>query len=303
MPVPSILVAGVAVIDFVFEVDKMPDRPQKYRAQDAYITGGGNAANAAVAISRLGGRSLLAARLGDDAIADLILAGLQSDAVDTHLVRRFAGRRSSFSSVFVDAGGERQIVNFRDMDLSQDAGWLEAERLQGLSAVLADTRWGKGAAAAMELARNTGVPGIIDAEAPVREAHDALCIASHVAFSMQGLADLTGSEDARGGLLKARTELDAWLCVTDGGNGAWYLAGETPVHVPAFQVDAVDTLGAGDVWHGAFALMLAKGTAEKEAMRFANAAAAVKCSRSGGRTGYPTREEAQRLLSQAQGSA
>ena len=76
MPVPSILVAGVAVIDFVFEVDTMPDRPQKYRARDAYITGGGNAANAAVAISRLGGRSMLAARLGDDAIADLILDSL-----------------------------------------------------------------------------------------------------------------------------------------------------------------------------------------------------------------------------------
>jgi sulfofructose kinase len=303
MPVPSILVAGVAVIDFVFEVDTMPDRPQKYRARDAYITGGGNAANAAVAISRLGGRSMLAARLGDDAIADLILDSLRSDAVDTHLVRRFDGRRSSFSSVFVDAAGERQIVNFRDMDLSHDAGWLEAERPRGLSAVLADTRWGKGAATAMELARNTGVPGIIDAEAPVREAQDALRFASHVAFSMQGLADLTGSVDAPAGLLKARTELDAWLCVTDGGNGAWYLEGDTPVHVPAFQVDAVDTLGAGDVWHGAFALMLAEGTSEREAVHFANAAAAVKCSRSGGRAGYPTLDEARKLLFRQQGSA
>jgi sulfofructose kinase len=303
MPVPSILVAGVAVIDFVFEVDTMPDRPQKYRAQDAYITGGGNAANAAVAISRLGGKSLLAARLGDDAIADLILAGLQSEAVDTYLVRRFVGRRSSFSSVFVDAAGERQIVNYRDTDLSQDAAWLEAERLDGLSAVLADTRWGKGAAKAMELATNSGVPGIIDAEAPVREAQDALRIASHVAFSMQGLADLTGSGNAVAGLLKARTELDAWLCVTDGGNGAWYLEGETPVHVPAFAVEAVDTLGAGDVWHGAFALMLAQGIVETQAVQFANAAAAVKCSRSGGRAGYPTLDEAQKLLFRAQGSA
>jgi sulfofructose kinase len=303
MPGRTVLVAGVAVIDFVFEVDTMPDRPQKYRARDAYITGGGNAANAAVAISRLGGRPWLAARTGDDAVSDLIVAGLEAEEVDTSLVRRFPGRRSSFSSVFIDAAGERQIVNYRDTNLGQDAGWLAEETLPGLSAVLADTRWGKGALAAMELARRHGVPGIIDAEAPVREAEDALRIASHVAFSMQGLADLAGTADAASGLLRARQELDGWLCVTDGANGAWQLEGDNLHHTPAIRVDAVDTLGAGDVWHGAFALMLADGVAVGNAVRFANAAAAVKCGRTGGRSGYPTMAEVQSLLRETRQSA
>jgi sulfofructose kinase len=239
---------------------------------------------------------LLAARIGDDAVADLIVTGLEAEEVDTGLVRRFPGRRSSFSSVFIDAGGERQIVNYRDMDLSHDAGWLAGETISGLSAVLADTRWGKGALAAMELARRHGVPGIIDAEAPVQEAQDALRIASHVAFSMQGLADLAGTGDAATGLRQAREELDGWLCVTDGANGAWHLEGDTLVHTPAIPVTAIDTLGAGDVWHGAFALMLADGVAEGNAVRFANAAAAVKCGRTGGRSGYPTMAEVQSLL-------
>ena len=60
-----VLVAGVAVADFVFQVDEMPSKPEKYRANDAIVAGGGNAANAAVAIARQGGEAMLAARLGD----------------------------------------------------------------------------------------------------------------------------------------------------------------------------------------------------------------------------------------------
>ena len=125
----TILCAGVAVIDFVFHVDEMPTRPEKYRAHDASITGGGNAANAAVAVSRLGGRARLAARLGDDAVADMIVAGLEAESVDTRLVRRFSGRKSSFSSVLIDTAGERQIVSYRDMDISFGAEWLASADL------------------------------------------------------------------------------------------------------------------------------------------------------------------------------
>lgn len=84
-----ILVAGVAVLDFVFHMDEFPQKPEKYRASGASISGGGNAANAAVAIARLGGQAHLASRMGDDEIADLIHTGLDSEGVETSLIKRY----------------------------------------------------------------------------------------------------------------------------------------------------------------------------------------------------------------------
>ncbi|MEO9613154.1 MAG: PfkB family carbohydrate kinase [Nitratireductor sp.] len=292
----KILLAGVAVIDIVMSVDQMPRKAEKYRARDAAIIGGGCAANASVAVARLGGEALLCARVGRDPIGAMIVAGLEAEGVDCARVRRLEKGRSSFSSVFVDAAGERQIVNFRDMALSFDAGWLEADIPHDVDAILADTRWPAGAASAMIAARRLGVPGILDAEAPVREAQEALEHASHIAFSAQGLRDFAGMEDLDRALAAARAQTGAWVCYTNGEKGAVFLDGATGGRVPAFGVDIVDTLGAGDVWHGAFALALGEGQAETEAIRFANAVAAIKCTRFGGREGTPDRIETDRFL-------
>ncbi|KJS11811.1 MAG: sugar kinase, partial [Hoeflea sp. BRH_c9] len=153
-----IVTAGVAVLDFVFLLDEMPRRPEKYRALGAEITGGGGAANAAAAIARLGGQAMLASRLGSDQVAEMIAAGLQADGVDCSLTRRFEGRRSSFSSVFIDQTGERQIVNYRDPDLPMESAWLQAALPGDFDAGLADTRWPDGAEALMRVARERGLP-------------------------------------------------------------------------------------------------------------------------------------------------
>ncbi|MGB3501488.1 MAG: PfkB family carbohydrate kinase [Mesorhizobium sp.] len=294
-----ILTAGVAVIDFVFAVEEMPRRAEKYRAGDAWITGGGNAGNAAVAASRLGADAALAARLGDDPVADMIIAGLEADDVDCRLVRRFPGRKSSFSSVFIDPAGERQIVNYRDMEISFGADWLETVDLGHFDAALSDTRWPQCGAVLLKAARERGVPGVLDAEAPIDLAREALRQASHIAFSAQGLRDYSGSADLSAGLCKARADTGAWVCVTDGANGVIWLDGDNERVLPAFAVEAVETLGAGDVWHAAFTLKLAQRRDEAQAIRFASAAAAIKCSRKGGRAGYPTLAEVEAFLAAA----
>ena len=293
----SLLVAGTAVVDFVFMVDSLPAHPEKYTAHDATITGGGCAANAAVAIARLGGKATLSAVLGADQIGDMIVAGLEAEAVDCSKLSRIAGRRSSFSAVTVDAEGERQIVNYRDEQLVGEIGLVpqESERFDG---ALADTRRPAAAAEVMRWAREAGVPGVLDAEAPVKAAGEALALASHIGFSAQGLADLTGTTDIEAGLRRAQTETGAFVCVTDGAAGSFYLEGGETAHAPAFPVHVVDTLGAGDVWHGAFALRLAEGAPAPAAMRFANAVAAIKCSRAGARAAYPTRADAEALLNE-----
>ncbi len=292
----SILVAGVAVIDFVFRLDTLPRQAEKYRARDATMTGGGGAANATVAIARLGGKALLAARLGDDAVGQLIIDDLGREGVDCSLTRRFAGRRSSFSSVFVTDAGERQIVNFRDILPDDSAAWIEHDMSTEIRAALADTRWPGGALAAMQTARNRAVPGILDAEAPVHESEAALKIASHVAFSAQGLADFTGESDLTVGLRSAAATLPGWVGVTDGEHGAYWIENGRIEHEPAYEIEAIDTLAAGDIWHGAFALRLGEAESEREAIRYANAVAAIKCTRFGGRAGAPTRTEADAFI-------
>lgn len=287
----TVLVAGVAVMDFVFQVDKMPRHAEKYRAVDASIVGGGCAASAAVAVARLGGCAKLASRLGADRMGEMIRADLEGDDVDCTFVRAFENCRSAYTSVFVDSGGERQIVSFRDPDLPADADWLKRAAGQDFDIALVDTRWPEGALAVLSTAKDQSKPGVVDAEAPVHESMEALKSASHIAFSAQGLRDFCGHDDLSSGLREASSQTGAWVCYTDGAAGVTHLDGGDARTILPPQVNVVDTLGAGDAWHGAFALALGEGQNEVEAIVFANTVASIKCTRFGGRAGIPIRAE------------
>ncbi len=282
-----ILCVGAAVVDFVFHLDALPDRAEKYGTDKADFVGGGCAANASVAVARLGGQAVLGARLGEDGIGDMILADLVREGVDVSNVTRTAGARSSYSSVFIDQQGERQIVNFRGEGLMLDTNWFA--NLKGLGAVLTDTRRIEAAHAALSLARSRGIPGVLDGEAPIEP--NLLKAASHAALSMQGLRSLHPELPIKLALERIVRDHGCWVCVTDGPEGVWYSGADRIEHIPAFEIRPVDTLGAGDVWHGAFALALAGGKPEHTAIREANAAAALKCMTLGGRAGAPTRAQ------------
>ncbi|RYH08622.1 PfkB family carbohydrate kinase [Tropicimonas sp. IMCC6043] len=292
----DVLVLGMAAVDFVLGIDEFPSEPTKYRARSADIVGGGPAANAAVAIARLGGHPSFVGRLGDDPLADIVLADLEAAGVSTDHVHRTPGGRSAFSSVLVDTNGERQVVNFRGEGLTEDADWIAA--LPRADAVLVDTRWPDGAAAALARARAWDVPGIVDGEAPIDPR--LVAEASHLALSRQGLASLVPGEDLADALATLAARRPGWSCVTDGANGIWFTDGGGIAHLPAFRVDTVDTLAAGDVWHGAFALALAEARPEREAIRFANATAALKCMRFGGRSGTPDRATVETFLEETE---
>ncbi len=293
---PRILVTGVAAMDFVFFVDEMPRTAEKYKTGQASIQGGGGGANAAVSVARLGGASVFVGRAGSDPVGDMIAADLVAEGVDISLLKRFDAAGSCFASIYVDSHGERQIMSYRDPELPTATDWLGAAAGISFDAVLADTRWPDGALVLLELARDCGKPGVIDVEAPVAAAIPALLAASHAAFSTQGLKDWAGHDDLERGLKEFSAKSGKFACVTRGEEGVIWRRGDQSGHVPAFPVKAIDTLGAGDVWHGAFTLMLGDGMAEVEAMRFANAAAALKCSRLGGRAACPSRAEVEAFL-------
>lgn len=286
---------GISTLDYVYSVEAMPTRGEKYRSKGLAVVGGGCAGNASVAITRLGGRCWLATRLADDLTGDQIVADLASEGVETGFARRVPGLRSPVSAILVDAQGERMVISYSDPQMPEDTDWLPTSLPDGARAVLADTRWGEGALAALRLARQAGVPGVLDGDR--KPPHpDLVGTASHVAFSAQALLELSGEDDPRAGLARVARDGPTWLAVTLGQEGVLFTENGEVVHAPAFVVETVDTLGAGDVWHGAFALALAEGQCERAAIRFASAAAAIKCTRFGGRAGAPRRADIEAFL-------
>lgn len=294
----TVLCIGQAVQDFVFSVDVMPATADKYRASGFETLGGGPAATAAVAISRLGGSARLAARVGDDMLANLIAVELESYGVDCTLVRRMGGRRSSVSAVLVDSAGERMIVNYLDSSMEADPEWLHAYAPLDVAAVLVDTRWPEGALLGLNLARRNDMPAILDADLPVPADGELVRAATHVAFSARGLAEFSGIDDPENAIRSVSEQTEAWCCVTLGSQGILTIEDGQTTNLPAFSVTVRDTLGAGDVWHGAFALALAEGQSTSDATNFASAAAALKVRNGRGRAGCATRKDVEDFLQQ-----
>ncbi|MGL4324214.1 MAG: PfkB family carbohydrate kinase [Beijerinckiaceae bacterium] len=296
MPMKNhVICVGIAVQDHVFGLSRMPVAAEKYRAQSLEIVGGGIAANAAVAIARLGGRASLATRLGDDSTGRDIVTALEAEGVECALARRFAGIRSSQSAVLVDAAGERIVINYADPQLPDDTGWLPDVLPATAGCVLGDTRWESGALHFFKAARAAQAIAVLDGDRAVTQPV-LLAAATHLVFAAQAVREMTGHDDPAAGLLALSIPETIWVAATDGVRGTHVRVGRRVETWPAFPVMAVDTLAAGDVFHGAFALALAEKMGEHRAVQFAAAVAAIKCTRFGGRAGTPTRSETEEFL-------
>jgi len=296
----DVVCLGHAALDRVYTVDAIPAVATKVRASAFREVGGGMASNAACAIARLGGRVAFWGRAGDDAAGAAMAREFASYGVDATAFRRIAGFRSSQSAIVVDARGERLIVTHLG-DVPDDAAWLPLDKVRSAGAVLADVRWPEGAVALFDAAHDAGVPSVLDADVADANVIDALVRrADHVVFSEHGLARWASLSDDAGATARLDALARAWSSMRDGARacavtcgeaGSWWLTREGAFHVPAPVIDAVDTLGAGDVFHGAYALAIAEGSDIAGAARFATHAAALKCTRDGGRAGSPTRDE------------
>lgn len=287
----QVFCVGIATVDEVMTVDALPTGEAKLLAIRHDEVGGGCAANAAVAISRLGGDAAFGGLLGNDRIGDLAAEGLQAEGVDTSDLVRVRDASTPLSLVLVDRSGRRLVVNHSPPGYFEAPAPRDRPALERADAVLVDVRWPRGAEAALRRARERGVPGVVDADRTLAGATlSMLADASHVVFSRDGLLGTTGEIDIVDGLRRIGAVAgDHWIAVTDGPNGVYWLCDDRLCHAPAFPVDAVDTLGAGDAFHGAFTLALAEGADEPTAVVFASATAALKCTRPGGRDGFPTR--------------
>jgi sulfofructose kinase len=300
---PEVVCTGIAVLDAVFRVAQFPVPEAKTQASEFMIISGGCAANAAVAIARLGGRARFAGPLGGpagaEAIGDRIMGGLAAENVDCAWCPRVPGVASSMSAICIDPQGERAIVNYRDDRLAVARPEDPSAIVATAAAVLADNRFPEFVLPICAAARARGIPVVLDADKPTRATDVLLSVASHVVFSAEGLRATAGTHDLATGLARIAAASGAFLAATDGANGMFWLVPGMPGEcrrMPAFAIQPIDTLAAGDVFHGAFVLALAEGRAETEAMRFAAAAAAIKCTRFGGITGAPRRAEVEAFM-------
>jgi sulfofructose kinase len=292
---PRVLCAGIIVLDEVFRVDEFPLPDGKVQARDFFAVNGGCAANAAVAIARLGGQVALAGPMGGpagiDENGDRVLSALLRDKVDCTACQRTAGFATALSAIFINARGDRTIVTYRDDRLAavppHDADTL----VMSADIVLADNRYPAFVTPICAAARRRGLPVVVDGDRPTCEEDPLFALATHLIFSSECLRETTGTADLAEGLLRIAERTDAFLAVSNGPDDIIYLQGGRPCRLPVFRIRAIDTLAAGDAFHGGFVLALAEGQNEVEAMRFGAAVAGLKCARLGGGAGMPTRAD------------
>jgi sulfofructose kinase len=293
MPTAKRLICvGHAALDRIYRIEAFPPEPTKVRALEHVESGGGMSANAAVAIARLGGRVELWSRIGEDGAGVAIRAGLKAERVDVRYVQAFEGTRSSTSAIIVDGRGDRLIVGQRDAGMPSGTSWLPLERVKGAGAVLGDVRWLEGVRAVFGSARKEGIATILDADLGAREALAGILGSTDYAiFSAPALREFApgGADSDRLGYVLSLGPRHAG--VTLGRDGYLWREQNGMGQVPAFSVSVTDTTGAGDAFHGAFALMAAEGRQTADCARIAAAVAALKCTRLGSRAGLPTRPE------------
>jgi len=292
-----IVTLGNAFLDTIVYLPELPTAPTKLRAYDVRKTGGGIAATAAYTTATLGARTVYWGRLGQDDTGDQILARLRQAGVETGAVRRVSGGVSPIGTILVSPDGDRMAFGFIGRDLGNDADWLPLAELDGVDAIMADYSWAEGAAAVFAAARERGIVTVLDADVGDMDAvRKLLALPDHVVFSAACLARLTGSKDVEEGLRAARALCRGIVAVTDGERGFFWLDGDIVRNVPAFPVTAIDTNGAGDIFHGAYTLGLAEGLGVEGAARFASATAALKCARGSGWESIPDRTAVNTLL-------
>jgi sulfofructose kinase len=280
----------------MFRVDRFPTRATKSVIIDFLITEGGCAANAAITVARLGGRARFAGPLGDDDMSDRVVDGLIRAGVDVGAVERVPGAIASVSGIFVDAAGERLLSTRREQGLATARPQNPDHWVAGIDIALVDNHFPEFVIPICQAANRRGIPIVLDIDTATHLADPLLTLASHVIFSAEALRGTAGISDCDVALDRISTSCPGFVAVTDGERGVFWRGGGKVRHLPAFAVKAEDTLAAGDVFHGAFALALAEGMDETEGLRFASAAAALKCTKFGGIVGAPTRCEVEVLL-------
>lgn len=282
---------GLACLDQLLLWEDMGAPVRDGRIVGRQTQGGGMAATAMVAVSRLGGRAELWTAVGDDWVGDLIVRELGEEGVDTGQIQRLEGGDSLLVTVSVDRPtGERHFM-YSSGRAHPPGPVGDLERLAGAGCLLVDHCLPASEVGAARRARELGVPVVSDTESLGERHRDVFAHVDYAILSQECARSLGAGDDWREAGRRVQEMGPRCAIVTLGDQGLACLDGDDFERVPAFAVDVVDTTGAGDVFHGAFCYGLVRGHRRRDNLVFASAVSALKCQRLGGRSGIPRLEE------------
>ena len=303
---PRILCIGIPVRDLTFRVQGLPARGSKVNASHYDEICGGNALNAAIGIVRLGGRASICGPMGDarETSSRYIFEQMAHEGIDTTQIIHMPGLVTPVSNIMIDPSGERTIVTFRDPELWKVRLPPADTLLDDCHAILTESRCAEFCTDLCAEACRRGIPVVVDVDRAMSLREGLLTASTHLVFSSEPLQETADISDDGEALKKISRLTSSFLAGTRGAQGTiWLDQNGNLQQTPAFPVHTVDTLGAGDVFHGAFALAVTENQELREALRFASAAAALKCTRFGGAFAAPQRAEVEELLDQGRTSS
>ena len=271
MNMKKIFVNGLSALDLIHKVDEIPIEISKYKSLETVLSVGG-AAHSSIAIQRLGGNSYLSSFLGDDEIGSIIKKKLINENINLTYLIFSNNYKSPSSSIFIDKNGERLVMNNRD-NLKESLSFNYDFTI--FDGFLFDTRYPNETLNLLEKVKNIKKPKVLDAEMNV--SLDMINLCTHVAFSYEGLINFTKADNVHSALKKVATQTKTKIFVTNGSFGSYYLKNNELINIPTINIKPENTLGAGDVWHGAFIYMITLNRDIEECMKFANIMASLKC--------------------------
>ncbi len=295
----DVLCVGHASYDLVFAVDHHPEADEKTFAQQFISCGGGPAANAAVTVSQLGFKSAFAGYLGKDYFGQRNLEEFEKAAVNTDLIAR-GDSPTPVSTIWVKPDGKRTVVNYRESVQPIAASKLDFSRCHP-KVVLFDGHEPEVSLALIKTLRGRNIPTVLDAGSVHKGTLKLLEFVDYTVASQKFSHESTGKDDPKQAAVKLN-QYCASVVITLGERGLVWKNNKDSGSLPAFSVDAVDTTGAGDAFHGAFATGLASGKRWRELLIFAAAVGALCCTKFGARPAIPSAKEVDQFLKKRQTS-
>ncbi len=301
----SVLSIGQIVYDLIVELDGFPLENSKYSVDHFIETGGGPASNAAFLMAKWGINTCLCGRVGRDLYGSKILSEFHDVKADTSLIKEINGSETSLSIVLVNKkNGSRTIINRKNKDSDIN---VDFNSVQIYPKIILFDGHELGASLSAKLAFPDAVT-ILDAGSvrmgtlELAPLSDYFICSEKFALEYCNIENLDIAKDSHQVLEKLKNLTSGKIAVTLGERGVIYENGEGPIHMGAFIADAVDTTGAGDIFHGAFTYGLLQGFPFEENLKFASLTSAISVEKPGGRSSIPELSEVIKKFKKLTGS-
>ncbi len=287
----DVLCVGHASYDLVFSVPYHPAEDEKMFADNLLSCGGGPAANAAVTVARLGFRAAFAGYLGNDVYGESHLAELASDGIDTRYVVR-GSSPTPLSAILVKPDGKRALLNYKGNTRALASDAIEFSNVKAKT-VLFDGHEPNISSTLLNRLRLAQVPTVLDAGSLHDGTLKLMDKVDYLVCSEKFAKQYAGDEETA---LSRLASLSQAVVITLGERGLIWRRGQETGKLPCPPITAIDTTGAGDAFHGAFAAAIASNMAWADILVYASAAGAFCCTKTGARPGMPDKRQLKRLL-------